>query len=119
MTLALRPGRQELVLPAIAGCILVMLGGIALTMWQHLPGLHELRNRLSDIDAEVLGTRDEGWKLGGAIYYAPGDPTVFVPKKLGIGSTLNFGRPQAWLFIAVITALPLAVTFAIIALAGS
>lgn len=119
MTLALRPGQDALVFPAIAACLLTMFGGIALTLVQHLPGLHELRNQLADLDAEALGTREEGWKWGGAIYYAPEDPAVFVPKKLGIGSTLNFGRPGAWVFIGVITAAPLIVTIAIIALANA
>jgi uncharacterized membrane protein len=66
---------------------------------------------------DVLGTRDAGWKLGGIFYYAPDDPAVFVPKRLGIGQTVNFARPMAWLFLTVVLVLPLAGTVVAIALA--
>jgi uncharacterized membrane protein len=41
-------------------------------------------------------TRDSAWKLG-RIYYERSDPAVFVLKRFGIGYTLNFGNPWAWL----------------------
>lgn len=65
--------------------------------------------------SDVLGTRPEGWRAGGLIYYAPEDPALFVPKKLGIGQTLNFGRPGAWIFIGSLTVLPLLITIVLIA----
>jgi uncharacterized membrane protein len=34
------------------------------------------------------------------LYYNPEDPSLFVEKRFGIGSTLNMARWQAWLFIA-------------------
>ena len=51
------------------------------------------------------------WKLG-VIYVNPTDPAVIVEKRFGIGWTLNFGRPVAWLFLAGIAALVI-VTIAI------
>ena len=39
--------------------------------------------------------------------HAPDDPALFVPKRWGIGQTLNFARPSAWLFLAAVTLLPL------------
>jgi hypothetical protein len=35
-------------------------------------------------------------------FYATDDPALFVPKRIGIGQTLNFGRPGAWIFLAAI-----------------
>jgi uncharacterized membrane protein len=41
------------------------------------------------------------WKFRG-IYFNPGDPAVFVPLRTGLGWTINFGRPQAILFVGVL-----------------
>jgi uncharacterized membrane protein len=40
---------------------------------------------------------DAKWALG-MFYYDPSDPTLFVEKRSGIGYTLNYGRPGAWIF---------------------
>ena len=37
---------------------------------------------------------DKYWKLG-HFYYNPNDPSFFIEKRIGIGWTLNFGRPLA------------------------
>lgn len=44
---------------------------------------------------------DAKWVLG-MFYYNPGDPSVFVEKRAGIGYTLNFARPLAWLFVGAV-----------------
>jgi len=36
------------------------------------------------------------------------DPALFVPKRFGVGYTLNFGNPRSWAVLAVITLLPAA-----------
>ncbi len=50
---------------------------------------------------------DSRWKLG-LFYYNPDDPALFVEKRFGIGYDLNFGRPAAWLVLAVPLAFSLA-----------
>jgi uncharacterized membrane protein len=45
------------------------------------------------------GTPDAGWKSGGLIYFNPSDAAVLVPKRLGVGWTLNFARPLAWIYV--------------------
>ena len=42
---------------------------------------------------------DSKWALG-MFYFNPADPSIFVEKRSGIGQTLNFGRPAAWIVIA-------------------
>jgi uncharacterized membrane protein len=44
------------------------------------------------------GTPDAMWR-GGIIYYNPSDAAVIVPKRYGLGWTLNFARPVAWVYI--------------------
>ncbi|MGI5245889.1 DUF5808 domain-containing protein [Dactylosporangium sp. CA-139066] len=40
------------------------------------------------------GREDRGWY--GFIYANPDDPNLFVPKRLGLGWTINFGHRRAW-----------------------
>ncbi len=42
---------------------------------------------------------DEGWK--GIFYSNPEDPALLVPKRFGIGWTLNFGNPWSWVVLAL------------------
>lgn len=58
-------------------------------------------------------TPDQCWRAG-MFYVNPNDPAVLVEKRFGIGYTLNFGRPAAWLLTAVILVLvilPLVIGF--------
>ncbi len=61
------------------------------------------------------GTEDRFWKAG-IFYVNPNDPAIFVEKRFGIGYTLNFGNPRAWLILAVIL-VPIAIVVAV-SLAG-
>lgn len=49
------------------------------------------------------GIPDGCWKLG-LFYYNPEDPAVIVEKRFGMGQSLNFGNPWAWVFLAVVAA---------------
>ena len=41
---------------------------------------------------------DSCWKLG-IIYYNPADPSLFIPKRFGIGYTFNFGNRWTWILL--------------------
>jgi uncharacterized membrane protein len=64
----------------------------------------------------VVGDRtpDLCWKAG-IFYVNPQDPALLVEKRFGIGYTLNFGRPAAWVLVAGILiglgVLPLVIAF--------
>lgn len=53
------------------------------------------------------GASKGAYRAHGLLYFAPDDPALFVPKQRGYGSTLNFGRPSAWLFVSLVTFGPL------------
>ena len=57
------------------------------------------------LNAENEGedTPDEYWR-GGAIYYNPGDPAIFVQKRFGVGYTINFGNHRSWLYLGLFAA---------------
>lgn len=43
-------------------------------------------------------TPDDCWTLG-SIYYNPGDPALFVQKRMGFGYTVNFGHRLSWVIL--------------------
>ncbi len=47
---------------------------------------------------------DVKW-VGGMFYFNRSDPSLFVEKRVGIGQTLNFAHPAAWIIIGGIVAL--------------
>lgn len=51
---------------------------------------------------------DSGW-MGGAIYFNRSDPAFLVPRRFGVGWTLNFGHPAAWIVLVALFALIIAV----------
>src|SRR5215469_6058659 len=57
---------------------------------------------------------DAAWK-DGAFYSNSRDRALLVPKRFGVGYTLNFGNPWAWVLLAlilVVAAAPLFLTMA-------
>ncbi len=52
-------------------------------------------------------TEDRYWKAG-VFYVNPQDPALLVEKRFGVGYTINLGHWIAWLILAAIIALPLA-----------
>ncbi len=49
------------------------------------------------------------WRAGGIIYVDREDPALFVPKRIGIGYTFNYGHPAALPLTLLILVAPLAV----------
>ena len=52
------------------------------------------------------GVSDDHWK-GGVFYVNRDDSALFVPKRFGIGYTLNFGHATAWVIMGLVLVLPL------------
>jgi uncharacterized membrane protein len=55
------------------------------------------------LSKEKLRPPDHGWR--GIFYSNPDDPALFVPKRFGIGYTLNFSNPWSWAVLALICAM--------------
>jgi hypothetical protein len=43
---------------------------------------------------------ENAWK--GSFYTNPNDPALLVPKRFGVGYTLNFGNPWSWAVLAFV-----------------
>jgi len=57
-------------------------------------------------DFPVFRGDDRYW-YGGFFYNNPDDPAILVPKRFGLGWTVNFGHPQGKLFLIGMLLLPL------------
>lgn len=59
-----------------------------------------------------LANRDDDrfWR-GGVFYLNSEDSAVFVPKRFGIGWTVNLGRPAGWAVLTALLVLPLIAAF--------
>lgn len=53
---------------------------------------------------------DQYWKLG-QFYFNPDDPAIFIEKRFGIGWTVNFARPIAWISLLIILGVALSMSF--------
>lgn len=99
-------------IPVVAGAVLT-LGGTLVPFFIYVPRIVRTVDELRRIaGTAVLGTHDSGWVFDNLIYYAPEDPAVFVPKRSGIGQTLNMARPAAWAFLIAVIALPIVISLA-------
>ena len=96
--------------PMLVACVinLATLFTVVGPMAYFIPRLIRVQDALRALGgSEVLGTRARGWRFGGLIYFAPDDPALFVPKKVGLGQTLNMARPAAWLILGSLIATPI------------
>lgn len=50
---------------------------------------------------QLLRDNDRFWKLG-IFYVNPEDPALFLPERFGVGWTMNWGRPSAWVVLGVL-----------------
>jgi uncharacterized membrane protein len=87
------------VAPIVILTAAIGLSGVCLSRWIG-------RGRLHSTQAPGDGTPDRCWKLG-LFYFNPDDAALFVEKRIGIGYTINFARPSAWVVLALTLALPL------------
>ena len=61
----------------------------------------------AEADASMPGgASNDHWKAG-VFYVNRDDAALFVPKRFGIGYTLNFGHATAWVIMALVLVLPL------------
>ena len=84
-----------------------------------LPPLTRLQREMRRIaGTNVPGTDLSRWRAGGLVYWAPDDPSIVVPKRIGIGSTLNMAHPVSWILIGAAIVIPLLISLLTVASLG-
>lgn len=90
--------------------ILVICGvliAIALILFLPHPRSWTKARIRADSEPTPVMFRDDDQYWYGFFYNNPDDPAMFVPKRFGLGWTLNFGHPRAKLFLITILVLML------------
>jgi uncharacterized membrane protein len=92
-------------LVVITTCGLVMVIFLALMMVRL--GQGGSRRAPLTVGEAPVGDRtpDSAWVLG-MLYVNHDDPALFVEKRFGIGYTLNFGHPLAWVLMGLLVGIP-------------
>lgn len=98
--------------------IWILLIAIILVLFWHPQRSRPKTSPFVDRQSADTGFReDDRYWYAGVFYHNPDDPALFVPKRFGLGWTLNFGHPRARLFLiavlvllVVVVLLPLVVT---------
>ncbi|GAA2151291.1 DUF5808 domain-containing protein [Kitasatospora kazusensis] len=105
-TLSLTP----LLVPALAGAGLVI--GTAVLSGQNggrIPVPEGVTNGTAAPDTGAVHHDDDRyWRAGGLFYANRQDPALLVPKRFGIGWTVNLGNPRTLLLVVLIAGFPLA-----------
>ena len=94
--------------------VIIVIGAIALSLVYGQAG-SRLFKRMEGSDY-LPDDDDEHWKLG-IFYVNRDDPSVFLPERFGIGWTINFARPAAWILIGCFLAADVLVVIACFLLA--
>ena len=78
--------------------VVIILAVILLSVLSGQSG-NRIKVGTSTEGSPIIRDDDAYWKLG-MWYYNPDDPSIFIEKRVGIGWTVNWGRPMAWVVIA-------------------
>ncbi len=89
----------ETVLPVVMA--LALVATLGLVAW-----LGHRAVRSGALMAAAAESTDARFWKAGCFYVNPNDSALWVPKRYGIGYTLNFGRPVAWVVMGVLLAWP-------------
>jgi uncharacterized membrane protein len=85
------------VLPALLGVVVLVILSVR---------MGQAGSRLGGVSPQqgaTVNRDDDRYWRGGLVYVNPRDPAVLVPKRFGVGWTLNLGNPWAWLVFLAIT----------------
>ncbi len=103
--------------------ILLMCGlliALVLVLFWHPQRSRTKTSTSADLPPTFTGFRDDDrYWYGGFFYNNPDDPALLVPKRFGLGWTVNFGHPQGKLFLIGMLLLPLVLAILTVLLSGT
>ncbi len=94
-----------------SGLFVLLIGGLliaaVLILFWHPQRSRTKTSTFADRQrTDAMFRDDDRYWYGGVFYNNPDDPAVFVPKRFGLGWTVNFGNPRGKLFLIGILLLP-------------
>ena len=73
----------------------------------------------ADVDGSPVADDDQNWVFFGTFYNNPDDPTLFPERRIGLGWTLNIGRPAGKVILAAVILLVAAIIALIVLMPGA
>ena len=77
----------------------VLIAVVLILFWHPQRSRTKASTRADRWPTSTVFRDDDRYWSGGIFYNNPDDPALFVPKRYGLGWTLNFGHPQSKLFL--------------------
>lgn len=105
----------EATLAAIMFAAIAFAGAMLAVSWRL--GQVGARVGASPHNGSMPADNDEHWPLG-LVYFNADDPSIVVPKRFGVGWTLNFARPGTWAIVAALALLIAGFAFGMSVLVG-
>ena len=85
---------------ALMGILLIAI--ILILFWHPQRSQTKTKTSADRPHNDVVFRDDDRYWNSGVFYNNPDDPALFVPKRFGLGWTMNFGHPQAkWVLIGL------------------
>jgi uncharacterized membrane protein len=91
----------------LLACGLLIIAIILVMFWHPRPFRTKIRSSTDRQRTNAVFRDDNRYCYGGFLYNNPDDPDLFVPKRFGLGWTINFGHPQAKLALIGMLLVPL------------
>lgn len=98
----------------IIGAVLVLCGGMIIVSVVYGQSGSRVFRRMHG--SEKLKVDDDSYWKCGVLYFNPNDASLFLPKRFGVGWTVNWARPAAWIIVVgffVLTAVVVAAASAL------
>lgn len=106
-----------LIVPDLSGMVgLIILAPLALIIIIITLAIVQTARIVQQINGSVreqnsyVPVDDDPFWFGGMIYSNRNDPSIFVPKRFGVGTTVNFGHPMGILALTALIGIPLLIT---------
>lgn len=98
-------GKWGMVMMVIASAILIAALVLAVTFGQSGSLTWQPSDEDGDENSDSMSDDDDAEWLLGVFYFARENPAVVVPKRIGVGYTVNFAHPTTWLICAALVLL--------------
>lgn len=98
---------------------LLLIAAILVLFWHPQRSRTNTSRFVDQQRADSIYRDDDRYWIGGVFYNNPDDPAILVPKRYGMGWTVNFGNPRGRLFMFATLLIPLVLLILTILLTGT
>ena len=106
-------------LPALLVICGMLIAIVLILIWHPQRSSAKTNTSVDRVRTDSVFRDDDRYWYGGFFYNNPDDPALFVPKRFGLGWTVNFGHPQGKLVLIGMLLLPLVLGILTILFSGT